>query len=140
MFQDGLESFLAAQSSLTALLGASRSDRTNGIFPMLALRQATLPYVVFQRVSGKPTYSYQGANRWQDARFRFSCYASSQRGAVLLAEAIKLVFATWTGTFPDGTPVQNVMLELEADDSESIPNGTIYAVHLDYSFQYLDQS
>jgi hypothetical protein len=60
--------------------------------------------------------------------------------AVLLANALKFVFATWTGTLPDGTPVQNVMLELEADDAASIPNGTIFAVHLDYSFQYLDQS
>jgi hypothetical protein len=139
MFQDGLQSFLTAQPLITALLGTSRSDLTKGVFPMLAVRQATLPYLVYQRVGGKPAYSYQGANRWQDARFRFSCYAASQRGSVLLAEAIKLVFAMWTGTLPDGTPVQNVMLELEADDAESIPNGTIFAVHLDYSFQYLDQ-
>lgn len=140
MFQDGLQSFLVAQPSLAALLGTSRSDKTNGVFPMLALRQATLPYVVYQRVSGKPAMSYQGANKWQDARFRFSCYAASQRIAVQLAEALKYVFGTWLGTLPDGTPVQNVMLELEADDSESVPNGTIYAVHLDYTFQYLDLS
>ena len=30
--------------------------------------------------------------------------------------------------------------KLEADDTEPVPHGTIYAVHLDYSFQYVDQS
>lgn len=140
IFQDGLQEFLAAQPLLTALLGTSRGDKTDGIFPMLALRQATLPYLVYQRITGAPVLSLQGANQLQDSRFRFSCYAASQRGAVQLAEALKFVLATWTGTLPNGIAVQNVMQLLEADDVESIPNGTVYAVHLDFSFQYLAQN
>jgi hypothetical protein len=44
------------------------------------------------------------------------------------------------GAATDGTVVQNVTQEMEADDTESVPHRTISAVHLDYTFQYVDQS
>ncbi len=140
MFETGLNKFLSTSPLITAILGTSRSDSTSGVFPVLAIGEATMPYLVYQRVSGKPVTSYQGANKLQEARIRLSVYAASALKAVQLAEAIKLTFAVWTGTFPDGTPVQNVTLEMEADDAEPIPHGTIYARHMDYSFQFIDQA
>jgi hypothetical protein len=138
MFTDGLYEFITAQSAITALLGTSRGDKTTGVFHMLAIGNATMPYMTYQRVAGAPeTFSYQGANQLTTSRFRFSCYGTSQRNAALLADALKSAFATWTGTFPDGTVVENVMLEFESDDIESVPKGTIYAVHCDFSFSYL---
>ena len=145
MFQEGLFSFLTAQPTLTAILGTpeTRGDENAGVFPMLAIGEPTMPYIVFQRVSGDEADSYQGANKLQYARVRFTCYASSYdapNGCVKLAEALKKVFATYTGTWTDGTVVQNVTKQMEADDSEPIPHGTIYATHLDFAFSYLDNS
>lgn len=142
MFQTGLFSFLESQPLLTALLGTptTRGDKSTGIFAMLANNEPTMPYMAFQRVSGAPVMSLQGANRMHIARFRFSCYGSSYPSAVNLAGALKFLFATFTGTWSDGTVVQHVGNVMEADDMESIPHGTIYACHLDFEFCYVDNS
>lgn len=139
MFQEGLYAYLNSQSSLTALLGVTRGGP--GIFPMQAPGDATLPYLSYTRVSSAPIYTLaEGANRFQKARFRFSIYAASQLDAVQVSEVIKKIFANFVGIFPDAdhTPVENVMLELEADDAESVPHGTIYACHMDFAFHYID--
>lgn len=141
MIQEGIFSKLTTTSAITALLGTSRGDKTTGVFYMLAINEAVFPYVVFSRISGAPTtFSYQGANKLQSSRFRFSCYALSQQNAVRLAEQIKLLFAQYTGTLPDGTVVQNVFCEMENDDSEPQTEGTIYGVHVDFTFLFLDNN
>lgn len=140
MFQEGLFSFITSNPAFQAIVGASRSDATKGLFLILARSQATLPYVVFQRLAGSPARSYQGANKFQRTRWRFKCCALDPEGAVKLAEFLKLLFATYTGTLPDGTVVQNVALESEADDTESLPHGTIFSVHIDFSFMYVDNN
>ena len=55
-----------------------------------------------------------------------------------MAEALKIFFASYTGTLNDGTVVQNVMQEFEADDSESTPQGTLFATHVDFAFMYVE--
>jgi len=140
MFQEGLYTFITQQPAFQSLLGTSRGDKTTGLFQMLAVPQATLPYIVYSRVSRSEASSLQGANALQTGRFRFSCYAASQRTCVILAEAIQLLFANWTGTFPDGTVVQNVYLENETEDAESVGKGTIYGSHIDLSFVYIDNA
>ena len=146
MFQAGLFSFITTQSSITAQLGtvAARTaasqgkDKTTGVFPMLAIPEALLPYVTYQRISGSTPRTLQGENALQSARFRFSCYGASQMQATAVAEALKLLLASWTGTLPDGTVVQNVMYEFEADGSEPLPHGTVFATHVDYTFMWVD--
>lgn len=139
MFQDGLYEYLSQQPTLQTIFGVSRCDGTSGIYPMLAVGQPILPYLTYQRISASGDYVFEGQNPFYETRIRFSCYASSQRNASLLAEALKHVWAAWVpSNFPDGTPVLNVMYEFEADDAESLPKGTLFACHLDYMFQYQD--
>lgn len=143
MFQEGLFAYLSGQTSLTTLLGTSRSDKTNGIFPIQALSNAVLPYIVYQQVSGAPVYTLvEGANKFTMARFRLSVYASSQKDATVLSVVLRNLLKNFVGTFTDldATVVENTMLELEADDAESVPHGTIYARHQDYSFHYIDNA
>ncbi len=142
MFQDGLFQYVTSAASITALLGtpATRGDKNSGVFAMLATTEALLPYIVFQRVTGRQSFSYEGHGQWTESRWRLTCYGSTQRAAVLLSQALKTLFKTFTGNFPDGTQVQNIMLDLEMDDTESLPHGTIFAVHLDYTFQYIDST
>ena len=140
MFQDGLFQYVTSQPSITAILGTptTRSDKNSGMFAMLATTGAVLPYLVFQRISGSYSQTFQGADPFATSRWRFTCYGANQKSAVLLSKALKSLFKTFIGTFPDGTVVENVWLDLEADDSESLPHGTIFAVHLDFTFQYVD--
>lgn len=140
MFQEGLFTFITSNSTFQSIVGTSRGDANKGLFLILARAQATLPYVVYQRLSGSPARSYQGANKFQRSRWRFKCCAIDPEGAVRLAEFLKLLFATYTGTFPDGTVVSNVALESEADDTESLPHGTIFSVHVDFTFMYVDNN
>ncbi len=140
MFQTGLFNFLEHLTPLTALLGTSRADNATGIWALLANNEAILPYVTFRQMTNKQVMSLAGANRLQMASYRFSCYGSSYPSAQAVAEVLRLAFATYTGTWSDGTVIQNIQLENAADDMESIPHGTIYAVHLDFEFTYLDMA
>jgi len=141
MIQEGIFGLFTTTPAITALLGTSRGDKTTGVFYMLAINEAVFPYIVYNRIGGQPmTFSYQGANKLQDSRFRFSCYALSQQNAVRLAEQIKLLWATYTGTLPDGTVVQNVMCTMENDDSEPQTEGTIYGCHVDFNFAFIDNN
>jgi hypothetical protein len=140
MFQEGLFSYLTTQSSVTALLGTklTRGDATAGVFPLLAISDATMPYIVFQQVSGEPVWNLTGANKLQFARYRLSFCATSYKAAVVLAEKVKLLFATYGGTFPDGTVVQAASQLLEADDLEVTMHGTVYTRHIDFEFIFVD--
>lgn len=146
MFQDGLFQYVTSQSSVTALLGtpSTRGDKSTGMFAMLATTEALLPYIVFQQVSGAALTHYTGTDPWTDSRWRITCYGSSQKNAVALAKAIRSLFKNVAGSVPitlpdsDATVIQNVWLLLQADDTEALPKGTIFAVHLDYQFQYID--
>jgi hypothetical protein len=142
VFEAGLFSFLTAQPTLQALLGtsAARGDKSTGVFAVLANNEATMPYMVFQKVSGEPVMSLQGMNALQKARFRFSCYGTSYVGAVALSNALKILFATLLTSFSDGTVIRAVQMEMEMDDTESIPHGTIYARHSDWMFMYVEGS
>lgn len=138
MFLTGLNQFLLAQPTITSIIGTSRSDNTTGIYPVLGIGSPILPYLVYMKISGTPAFSYQGANRLTFARCRFSCYGSKQPDAEKLSKALRDLFATWTGTFPNGVVVENVMQEIETDDVESVPRGTIFAVHVDFSFAFIE--
>jgi hypothetical protein len=142
MLRDGLYQLITTTPAITAILGttSTRSDKTTGVFPMLAIPEAVFPYVTFYCISGEPVYSLKGANKLHFARFRFSCFAASQRAAVLLSEQFKLLFATYSGTLPDGTQVQDASHEMEMDDAEPQTHGTIYATHVDFTFSYVDNN
>ena len=138
MFQDGLFHLVSTAPEIKSVLGPSRSDNTTGVYPVLGIGQPILPYVTYQRMSGVPNITYQGANKFTTSRWRFSCYGSTQRNAWMLANAIKDFFADYTGTLNEGTVVQNVMQEFEADDSESRAEGTLFATHVDFMFMYVE--
>lgn len=145
MLVDGIHAVLAADAGMIALLGtkASRKDSQDGLFPTLALSTCTMPYVVYQQVGGSPLQeSFEGTGRLQSARFRFTCYGTTYKQALRLANALKRAMLSLGGVLrpssADKTEVHGSWLRLEADDSESIPHGTIYASHRDFEVIYLD--
>jgi hypothetical protein len=144
MLVEGLQAVLAANSSVQAQLGttSSRSDSTNGLFPILAPEEVPVPYVVYQQVSGEPLQvSYAGTGALQTSRWRFSCYGSTYKQAKQTAKVLRLVLISLAGPLPGTTTkteLQGAWLKLEADDAEPIPHGTLYATHVDFEFNYQD--
>lgn len=142
MLVDALELVLSSNAPLQTLLGSptSRTDSTTGIYPMLAIGQPTMPYVVFQQVTGDPLQeSMQGTGRLHTGRWRFSCYGTTYRNAKLVAQALREAMISFFGYYA----VQQVSIEgcwwkMEADDTEPLPKGTLYATHVDFEINYLD--
>lgn len=142
MLTEGFYAVLAANTALQALLGTTttRSDSSTGIFPMLAPDEVPMPYIVYQQVSGSPLQeSMAGTGALTTSRWRFSSYGTTYSGAKELARVLNQIMLSLDGELPAGeAEVHGVWLKLNADDSEPIPHGTIYANHLDYEINYID--
>lgn len=148
MLVEGIQAYLAADTGMQAVLGttppAVRSDKTNGLFPAIAMASADLsmPYVVYQQVSGEnDVVSMQGTNRLQVARWRFSCYGGTYKQARQLGQALKYAMLQMDGPLPGTSTKADVhgsWCRLEADDIETIPHATIFAMHLDFELRWLD--
>jgi hypothetical protein len=142
MLVQGLNNVLAADAGVKALVGTptSRKDGTEGLFPVFAPDNCNMPYVVYSQVSGNPTTtSFQGTNKLQTARWRFSCYGQNYKTAKLLQKALKTALIGLLGTLAVGNAeVRGAWVLLEADEAESLPHGTIHVSHIDFEFLYLD--
>src|SRR5260370_13464308 len=116
MFAEGLVAFLAADSGVNGILGtpASRGDKTNGVFPNIAIKEATMPYIVYLHISARPVISFAGPNRLTYARWLLSCYGAPYGTAKTLAEKIKRALNGCLGPAaapsPAGTNVGNTTL------------------------------
>ena len=139
MLVEGLAAFIPSNPVIAAALNVgTRSDGTTGVFPAIAPDEAIMPYIVMQQLTRETIMSYQGVNRLQYARFRFSCYGPSYRTAKTLAEDLKQLLDGFVGLLADGTAVENTIPGTEVDDIESAFKATLYATHVDYEFVFLD--
>ncbi len=139
MLPEGLHFFLSHDAHTIAILGTGRSDGTNGIFPSLAPREVTIPYVVYSQIVGSsPANTLQGRNQFQEARYRFRCYAADYKTAKRLAEAVKLALDGVQTDLNDGSRLENSLFILEADTVEPQLRGTVYGTHVDFIFHYID--
>lgn len=144
MLVEGLYAVLSANASLQALLGTTttRTDSTTGMFPGLLPEEVPMPAMVYQQIAGEPLQtSMDGTGRLTTARFRFTCYGSTYKQARNLGRVLNQVMISINGVMPGPdakAAVHGVWLKLDADDSEPIPHGTLYANHRDYEIEYLD--
>jgi uncharacterized protein DUF3168 len=133
LISDVIFSQVTTDAKVQALIG----DRA---YPSLAPKETKLPYLVFFQISGEPVESLAGTNRLSFLKYRFACYGSNFRNAKVLASAVKNCLNGWFATMSDGSQVQGTHQILEMDDSEAIPQGTIYSTHLDFNISYLEQN
>ena len=138
MLVEGLAALIPSNPAVGAVLGIPRLDKTSGVFPNTAPDEVLMPYIAFMQVSRSTIMSYQGVNRLQQARFRFSCYGPTYRTAKILAESLKLLLDGYTGLLADGTNLENTIPDTEVDTSESVFKATLYATHVDYTFVFVD--
>jgi hypothetical protein len=142
MLIEGIQAFLANDTGVTGMVGtpSTRTDGTNGIFPMLAYGTPDAPYLVCSQVSGEPqTTSMQGTNRLQNARWRFSCHGSTYKQAKELAKYVSLALYSMNGTLPAGqAEVHGSWKRSEIDTAEPVTHGTLFTTHVDFEVIYLD--
>jgi len=142
MLVEELQSVLTTDPGMVALLGTpqARPDSTNGVFPVQAPDQPTMPYLVLMQVSGAPLQtSMAGTGALTRERWRFSCHGTTYKRAKKFAKDVRDFLISLLGMMPGGTAfIQGAWIKLEADDQESLGKGTLYKVHLDVEFEYLD--
>jgi hypothetical protein len=132
MLLEGIYARLVADAGIVSLAAS--------VFPALAPKESVLPFVVYTQVGASSVNSFDGNNRLQSARLRFSCYGKSYADAKHLAAAVKNSLSGLLVTLSDGTKVQGCQMEFEADDAESDLQGTVFASHLDFSLMFVDES
>ena len=118
-----------ANAGIHALVGtpATRSDGAPGIFPLLAPKQVTLPYLVyFQRSGQLVTCLPAGTNSEQDAVFFIWCFAADYPTIKTLSKAVWNLFNGFTGTLSDGSTIRTCFARYMPDDMNKNLAGTIY--------------
>jgi hypothetical protein len=140
MLVEALQTYLSSDDSVSAQLGVPRSDKTTGIFPVIAPSQCGMPYIVFSQITGEPTTtSFEGTNSLQTSRWRFACYGSNYLGAKVLAKVVKQALLSFNGATVTGEQfLMGSWLKQEADDSEPIMRGILFSTHLDFEFLAVD--
>jgi hypothetical protein len=141
MFEEGLVNLIAGNSGVNAILGTNRGDKTNGIFPLLAPKEVTIPYIIFEQVSNDTNETLEGVNKLQDARYRFRCYAADYPTAMRLYHKLKMALAGFTGTLTDAdaTPVQYCTPVFEAAlPIERELRATIWGRVIDFKIMFVD--
>jgi len=121
MLDEGLNQLIASSAAVTSRVGASRKDKTTGIFGGQAPAQTPLPFVVIEQIGGDPIMTLDGPLLTRTARFKFSCHSDSRLAAKRLMKAVRGVLEGFTGMLPDGTNLQNAETVLEADAFEYAP-------------------
>jgi hypothetical protein len=142
MLIEALQTALAADAGMQSFLGTptSRSDQTTGIFPVQAIDQPTLPFLVLSQVSGEPLEtSMRGTGRLTSERWRFSFCGSTYKQAKKFAKYGRAFVISIIGEQPAGScDIQGAWIKLEADDAESLGKGTMWQSHIDVQFNYVD--
>jgi len=101
-----------------------------GIYPVMAPLIATVPYIVYFKVSGSRQYTHQGYNGIQNPRYQISVYDDSYLDAKNTAEIVKLALEAWSGS----NHIQNIQIENDLDliDEET----KLYHVVVDFFITY----
>lgn len=140
MLSTGLFNLIKNDSGVQAIVGtvATRSDRVPGIFPVLAPKECTTPYVVYSQHSGDPIKSMDGANKTQFAVYTIMCCAADYPMLKKLSKAIKALLDGYTGTLSEGTLVESSFCFDRGDDIEPQLKGTLYKSRIDVELTFAD--
>ena len=140
MIVEALQYILTTDPGMIAFLGTptSRPDSTNGVFPVMALDQVSMPYIVVSEVTGAPLFmTYAGDGNLSGERWRISCYGTTYLNAKKLAKYVARFLKKLLGPQPAGNIIIAVATKvMEADDAISIGKGTLFSTHVDFKFVY----
>ena len=127
MIETGIHSHLTTNAAVSALVSTR-------VYPYALPQGATLPAVVYSKVSRTRVRSHSGPSGLDTSRFRFHCIASSYLGAHTLAEAVitALDDPSWVW---GSTPVRSCLVDNELDLGFVEETGN-YQVAVDATIQH----
>jgi len=105
--EENLYSYLTNDAAIAALVGTR-------VYPLTAEQGASLPLLVYQRVSTPREVSQSGSSGLAHPRFQISCLAASYGDAVALANAVVAALNGYKGTFGAGS-IQASFVDTELD-------------------------
>ncbi len=103
------------------------------IYPVNLPQKPTYPAIVYTRISGDRTYSFEGASGLASPRFQIDCFASTYSGGKDLSSKLRSAINGFRGTV-SGIVVQAIFLESDSDMFEDDFN--IYRISSDYFVHY----
>ena len=95
--------------------------------------EATLPALVYNRVSTQRTYSHSGDSNFTTPRIQYSCFAENYEGAKDLAEQIVSEMSGFSGTAGSST-IYSTFVEGELDMLD--PESKLYFIPVDLMITY----
>ena len=82
MIEESTRAVLIADGTVSGLIGTR-------VYPLKMPQPATMPSVVYMRISGPRDVSLDGASGSGRARLRYNCWAETYSGAKTLLEAVR---------------------------------------------------
>lgn len=113
---------MTIQADLTTLLRTCGAG--NAVYPILAVRNTAIPYIVFQRVATVPehTLGKNGAPSIERTRMQIDAYAQNYDAAQALAQAIIDAMLAWS-----------IVNTLQSFQDLYEPDSGLHRVMLDFS-------
>lgn len=124
--ESAIFAYLAAQTSITSLLGTQSQE---SIFPMRAPENATLPYLVFCKISGHSAHSKDGDMNLAYPHFQITAWAKEYIDAKAVQAAVRSALNAYAGPMLQGVAVAQIIVEDEKDLSD--PQTLEYGASLD---------
>jgi hypothetical protein len=124
--ETSLRTYIVGIPAIVALIGSR-------MYPVALPPNVTLPAISYFRVSEPGDYTHQGPSRLQDARFQFSCWATTWVGARAIVTALLAALEGYTGTLT-GVFIGHSLLAGMRDVAE--PEANIYHIAVDFMIGY----
>ena len=143
MLVEALQGLLTTDTGMIALLGTptTRPDSTNGVFPVQAPDQPSMPYLVMSQVTGEPMFvTMQGTSAMATERWRFSCYGTTYSNAKKFAKYVRyFLIDILPGNSTAGSiAFSGAYCVMEVDEAEPLGRGTLFSTHVDFNIVYVD--
>ena len=122
----------AIYSRLSGYAGLSALVSTR-IYPSLMPQDTTMPAVTYQRISGLPISLLSSDTDIIDARFQFSCFASTYDSGRAVVKQIRLALQRWSGTEATVTILDSLM---ENDTDLYDPDTMLHYPVVDFLISY----
>lgn len=124
--ESAIFAFLATTPAITTLLGTASAQ---SIFPMRAPEGASLPFVVFHKVSGRSVHSKDGDMNLAYPMFQFTAWAKEYEDAKAVQTAIRNALNAYVGPTLQGVAVAQIITDNEQDLND--PSTLEYGASLD---------
>ena len=121
-------------------LAAAATDAGNRIYPVEAPQKATLPYIVWQRISASRDFTHSGPDGLAEPRFQFTCLAATPKAAKTLADQVRIALNGATSGFGSET-VYYCLLDSDSDEPFTIIPGSengFFGISLDFEIAHVE--